>query len=947
MAASGLQLVESQTAIEKICTSIVESASEPNDALAKSNSLGTLRNSIPLMKIRSVLSLIASLGFACSVEAAEPKAPSIVPAEMFAAPGELEVTVWARSPRLQNPTNLDIDKDGRIWVAEGVNYRRHMGRRAEGDRIAVIEDTNKDGKADKSWTFVQEKFLVAPLGVAVFDNKIVVSQTPDLIVYTDVNRNLKFDKGVDKREVVLTGFNGRNHDHSLHSVYSGPDGKWYFSAGNCGALFKDGSGKEFRVGSGYGFRAMVPGKEKLFDNVAISGQKSDDGHVYVGGFVARMNPDATSVEIIGHNFRNSYEQTVTSFGNVFQNDNDDPPACRVSYVMEYGNAGFFSADGKRSWRADKRPGQSTAIAEWRQEDPGTMPAGDVYGGGSPTGVAFYENGALGKEWEGLLMSCEAARNVVFGYKPKPDGAGFELKRFDFLTSNRDHAFAGSDFLGGTKSVTSELKTLFRPSDVCVGPDGAVYVTDWFDPRVGGHADMDEGSHGAIYRIAPKGFKSRPAKIDYNTIAGQIAALKSPAVNTRHVGFNKLKARGDQVLPQVQKVLRDKNPYVSARAIWLLAQLGPKGKAHAAKLLKSNNAQQRLVALRALRRAGEDPAKLARQMANDSSAAVRRDVALALRDVPIKQARGPLLAVAKKFDGKDRHYLDAIGIGASGKKAGIYKALKSNLGAGKSAEWSKAFSWLSWRFADASAVADYQARALSTKVDSADRKRMMTAIAFVPTKAAAKAMVELAMNPTFPFKADALWWLFNRKNNDWKEFGLAGVLKEKGLYDPAKIQLSPVMMPEMPPMKSKLPAISEIAKIKGDPTRGKMATVVCFTCHQVGKQGYDFGPTLNGFGKTQTREVLLQAIINPSADIAHGYGASEIKTKDGITIHGIIIAEGDPVIIKSMAGQTQMVPKNRIKSKKKLNRSLMFSADMLGLQPQTLADIVAYLQSDDL
>jgi hypothetical protein len=65
-----------------------------------------------------------------------------------------------------------------------------------------------------------------------------------------------------------------------------------------------------------------------------------------------------------------------------------------------------------------------------------MPAGDVYGGGSPTGVAFYENGSLGDKWSGLLLACEAGKNVVFGYLPKPDGAGMKLERFDFITSNK-------------------------------------------------------------------------------------------------------------------------------------------------------------------------------------------------------------------------------------------------------------------------------------------------------------------------------------------------------------------------------------------------------------------------------------------------------------------------------------------------------------------------------
>ena len=100
-------------------------------------------------------------------------------------------------------------------------------------------------------TFVQEPALIAPLGVSVIDNKVVVAQPPDLIVYTDVDRNLRFDPAVDKREVLLTGFQGINHDHSLHSVTVGPDGKWVFNSGNMGAMFTDRSGKTFRIFGSY------------------------------------------------------------------------------------------------------------------------------------------------------------------------------------------------------------------------------------------------------------------------------------------------------------------------------------------------------------------------------------------------------------------------------------------------------------------------------------------------------------------------------------------------------------------------------------------------------------------------------------------------------------------------------------------------------------------------
>ena len=420
------------------------------------------------------------------------QAPTHVPVEAFDVPDGLEVTLWAKAPLLENPTNMDVDHLGRIWVTEGVNYRGKARRRPEGDRVVVLEDKDKDGVAETSTVFVQEPFLVSPLGIAVFDNVVVVSQPPELLVYTDVDRDGKFDPAVDTREVRLAGFQGRNHDHSLHSVTAGPDGRWYWNSGNCGAVFTDRSGYTFRITSSY------------MDPKRVAGTASDDGHVYVGGFTARMRPDGSDVEIIGHNYRNSYEQAITSFGDVFQSDNDDPPACRVTHVLEYGNAGFSSRDGQRSWRADQRRGQSTQIAEWRQEDPGTMPAGDVYGGGSPTGVAFYENGALDPTWQGLLLTCEPGRNTVFGYFPERSGASFGLERFDFLTTNSEHRFVGSDFTGGRWD--GQLHTQFRPSDVCVGSDGAIYVADWFDGRVGGHQTLDDTRSGAIYRVAPPGFE---------------------------------------------------------------------------------------------------------------------------------------------------------------------------------------------------------------------------------------------------------------------------------------------------------------------------------------------------------------------------------------------------------------------------------------------------------
>ena len=449
--------------------------------------------------------------------------PEYVSLEQFKLPADLEVSIWATSPYLYNPTNMDIDHKGRIWVAEGVNYRRHNGRRPGGDRIAVLEDTDGDGKCDKSHTFVQEKTLVAPLGVAVFDNLIYVSQPPELIVYTDVNRDLKFDPAIDKREVLLTGFNAGNHDHSLHSLTAGPDGKFYFNNGNCGAVFKDRSGKNFYMGGPY----KGGGGVWYVDHLAASGKRSDDGHIWSSGFTVRMNPDGTDCEIVGQGYRNSYEQSLDSFGNAFQNDNDDPPACRVSYILEYGSAGYFTRDAKQTYRNVKRPGQGHGSAHWRQQDPGTMDVGHIYGGGSPTGVTMYENGALPERFNGAFFSAEPGKNTIFHYQPTPQGATFKLEQGNLITSNPDKKYAGSDFVGRGKGNHDHNQILFRPSDISVGPDGAIYICDWYDPRVGGHGDSDQSCSGTIYRIAPKGFKATAPSFDLQTVEGAITALKQP------------------------------------------------------------------------------------------------------------------------------------------------------------------------------------------------------------------------------------------------------------------------------------------------------------------------------------------------------------------------------------------------------------------------------------
>ena len=169
-------------------------------------------------------------------------------------PDDLEATLWAESPMFYNPTNMDVDKQGRIWITEAVNYRNFnndstkLFHHSKGDRVIILEDTDQDGKADKSKVFVQDKDLVSPLGIAVIGNKVIVSCSPNIIIYTDENA----DDVPDRKEIFLTGFGGMDHDHSLHAIVAGPDGNWYFNTGNAGPhVVKDKAGWTLRSGSIY------------------------------------------------------------------------------------------------------------------------------------------------------------------------------------------------------------------------------------------------------------------------------------------------------------------------------------------------------------------------------------------------------------------------------------------------------------------------------------------------------------------------------------------------------------------------------------------------------------------------------------------------------------------------------------------------------------------------
>jgi len=170
------------------------------------------------------------------------------------------------------------------------------------------------------------------------------------------------------------------------------------------------------------------------------------------------------------------------------------------------------------------------------------------------------------------------------------------------------------------------------------------------------------------------------------------------------------------------------------------------------------------------------------------------------------------------------------------------------------------------------------------------------------------------------------------------------MKLRGLYDPAKAVVTPVdLLPEAPDAKP-LSSVEQIAALKGDAARGKVASAVCLGCHRLGDQGVDYGPNLTTYAKQQSVETVVLGISRPSAEISHGFEGVRLTTTDGIVVHGIVLSDADPVMVKCLGGVVQTIPKAKVKEIAPLKRSLMLYPSQMGLTDQSVADLVAYLRT---
>ena len=611
------------------------------------------------MKQTSLKTTVLSSTFAVSILVTQANAIAANPAgvgpeaaresvKKFAVADGLEASLFASEPMVRNPTDMDIDERGRIWITEGVNYRSTFQKwgilQPAGDRIVILEDTNGDGVADKETVFYQDPSINAALGVCVLGNKVVVSASPNVFVLTDTDGDGK----ADRRELLFTGVSGKDHDHGVHAFVFGPDGKLYFNFGNEGKQLRYPTVKEIPL---HGAAPQMDTRPVI----DLDGNEvNNHGKPYRMGMVFRCNLDGSEVETLAWNFRNNYEVAVDSFGTLWQSDNDDDGnfGVRINYVMEFGNYGYTDEMNGAGWptgwgkaKSKGAPESEKILYEWHQYDPGVVPDLLHTGAGSPTGILVYEGKLLPETFRNQVIHCDAGPRVVRAYPVENDAAGYQAKLADLLTTSDNW---------------------FRPSDVCVAPDGSIYVADWNDEGVGGHNMADQkldAMTGRVYRVAPKGNRPSVPKLNLNSAAGCVAALESPNLSARYLAWTELNKMQGKAKRDLLKLWKSGDARMRARALHLLARIKGKEKKYVEDAIKDKEADIRITGLRIAKALKLDVIPCVKTLARDPSAQVRRECAIALRHNSSPEASKLWAQLASQHDGKDRWYLEALGIGA--------------------------------------------------------------------------------------------------------------------------------------------------------------------------------------------------------------------------------------------------------------------------------------------
>jgi len=471
--------------------------------------------------------------------AVDPKQPgSETVAQMFVPEG-FAVDVIAAEPNLHQPMAFTFDAKGRLWVVEGHSYPQKRPAGEGLDRILIFADNDHNGTFETRTTFIDGLNLVS--GMEVGHGGVWVGAAPELLFIPDRDGD---DKPDSEPVVLLDGFGFADTHETLNSFMWGPDG-WLY--GNQGVFNLSQIGK--------------PGA-------------TNDERKYLAAGVWRYHPTQHVFEVFAHGGSNQWGLDYDDHGQIFMT------YCRsfrgrgdVTHVMQGGHywnqvnsgyAPFISTQSLpgRPWMTNYQ----LASERYGHGEGGSGKAGsnEVYGGHSHVGTMIY----LGDNWPSEY------RNHLFTHNLH----GHQLNQ----VINRREA-------GGYNSVHAGNDTLFCADqqyigiDLQCGPDGAVYISDWYDSRHCHNPNMEQWDrgNGRMYRMK---FDAtyKAAAIDYTTATDEALVAAQLHPNEWHVRASRLvladRATVREISPRAVENLtsfatKNKEPAQRLRAIWTLHCIG--------------------------------------------------------------------------------------------------------------------------------------------------------------------------------------------------------------------------------------------------------------------------------------------------------------------------------------------------------------------------------------
>lgn len=386
------------------------------------------------------------------------------------------VELVASEPLIKAPAVFDWDAQGRLWVVEMPDYPLGMdGKGQPGGAVKILTDSDADGRYDQSTTFLEG--LPFPTGIMPWRNGVIIAASPDILFATDTDD----DGRADEKRVLFTGFTEGNEQHRLNGFEWGLDGWLYGANGDSGGVV---------------------------NGVSISGRDF------------RFRPDSGEFE--AESGQTQYRRMRDDWGNWFGNNN---PTWLWHYTI---SDTHLRRNPKLAVNTTKRilanypdPTRVFAVSQMAIRFNQPQAAGHVTSG---CGSSPYRDALFGPAFATSVFACEPVHNVVHREMLTPDGATFTSKRSD---DEQDREFLAS------------TDPWFRPVMTRTGPDGALYIADyyrfvlehpeWIAPETRSRIDLRAGADkGRIYRVVPNGVKLRPApnlaKLDN---AALVAALDSP------------------------------------------------------------------------------------------------------------------------------------------------------------------------------------------------------------------------------------------------------------------------------------------------------------------------------------------------------------------------------------------------------------------------------------